>query len=88
MSQERVPKKKLRNFGHMSKLQVGRVLPSQTFSEKKVWTKKFEVGRSDMDVHTYIPGIGRGVLRKNPAKILQKKWGNITPGIGRGVLSK
>ena len=72
----------------MSKLQVGRVLPSQTFSEKKVWTKKFEVGRSDMDVHTYIPGIGRGVLRKNPAKILQKKWGNITPGIGRGVLRK
>ena len=41
-----------------------------------------------MDVHTYISGIGRGVLRKNPAKIiansvflffLKKKWGNITP---------
>ena len=54
----------------MSKLYVGRVLSSQTFSEKKVWTKKFEVGRSDMDVHTYISGIGRGVLRKNPAKII------------------
>ena len=49
---ERVPKKKLRKYGHMSKLWVGRVHPSQTFSEKKVWTKKFEVGRSDMDVHT------------------------------------
>ena len=35
-----------------------------------VWSKKFEVGRSDMDVHTYISGIGRGVLRKNPAKII------------------
>ena len=58
--------------------QVG-YFQAKTFSEKKVWTKKFEVGRSDMDVHTYIPGIGRGVLRKNPAKILQKKWGNITP---------
>ena len=23
-----------------------------------------------MDVHTYISGIGRGVLRKNPAKII------------------
>ena len=43
---------------------------SQTLSEKKVWTKKFEVGRSDLDVHTYIFGIGRGVLRKNPAKII------------------
>ena len=28
------------------------------------------VGRSDIDVHTYISGIGRGVLRKNPAKII------------------
>ena len=30
--------KKLRKFGHMSKLQVGMVFLSHTFSEKKVWT--------------------------------------------------
>ena len=28
------------------------------------------VGRSDIDVHTYIFGIGKGVLRKNPAKMI------------------
>ena len=33
-------------------------------------SSKFEVGRSDIDVHTYISGIGRGILRKNPAKII------------------
>ena len=26
---------------------------SHTFAKKKVWTKSFRVGRSDMDVHTY-----------------------------------
>ena len=40
------------------------------FFEKKFWTETFEVGRSDIDVHTYISGIGRGLLRKNPAKII------------------
>ena len=37
----------------MSKLQVGRVFLSHTFAKKKVWTKMFRVGRSDIDVHTY-----------------------------------
>ena len=37
----------------MSKLYVGRVFLSNTFSKKKVWTKTFDVGSSDMDVHTY-----------------------------------
>ena len=38
----------------MSKLYVGRVFLSNTFSkQKKIWTKTFDVGRSDMDVHTY-----------------------------------
>ena len=37
----------------MSKLQVGRVFLSHTFSEKKVLTKILRVGRSDIDVHTY-----------------------------------
>ena len=37
----------------MSKLQVGRVYLSHTFAKKKVWTKSFRVGGSDMDVHTY-----------------------------------
>ena len=37
----------------MSKLQVGRVFLSPTFSKKKLLRKTFEVGRSDMDVHTY-----------------------------------
>ena len=37
----------------MSKLYVGRVFLSHTFAKKKVWTKSFRVGRSDMDVHTY-----------------------------------
>ena len=37
------PKKKLQKFGHMSKL----------FATKKVWTKIFRVGRSDINVHTY-----------------------------------
>ena len=26
---------------------------SHTFAKKKVWTKIFRVGRSDIDVHTY-----------------------------------
>ena len=47
------PKKKLRKFGHMSKLWVGRVFLSHTFSKKKVWTYFFRVGRSNIDVHTY-----------------------------------
>ena len=38
----------------MSKSQVGRVFLSHTFSKKKVWTTNFEVGRSAMDVHTFI----------------------------------
>ena len=46
-------KKKLRKFGHMSELQVGRVFLSHTFSKKKVWTKILRVGRSDIDVYTY-----------------------------------
>ena len=64
---------------------LGRVLSSQTLSDKKVWTKIFEIGRSDMNVHTYISGISRGVLRKNPTKIIansvlcRKKWGDFTP---------
>ena len=37
----------------MSKLYVGRVFLSHTFFKKKVWTKFFRVGRSDIDVHTY-----------------------------------
>ena len=37
----------------MSKLSVGRVFLSHTFVKKKVWTKIFMVGRSDIDVHTY-----------------------------------
>ena len=37
----------------MSKLLVGRVLLIHTFSKKKVWTKIFRVGRSDIDVHTF-----------------------------------
>ena len=45
--------KKLRKFGHMSKLQVGRVFLSHTFSKKKVWAKLLRVDRLDIDVHTY-----------------------------------
>ena len=39
-TKESIPKK-IRNFGHMSKLLVGRVFLSHTFSQKKVWTKIF-----------------------------------------------
>ena len=46
-------KKQQRKFGHMSKLKVGRVFFSHTFAKKKVWTKVFRVGRSDIDAHTY-----------------------------------
>ena len=45
-------KEKPTKFWTMSKLQVGRVFLSHTFSKKKVWSKTFEVGRSNMDVHT------------------------------------
>ena len=37
----------------MSQMWAGRVFLSHTFAKKKVWTKSFRVGRSDMDVHTY-----------------------------------
>ena len=32
---------------------VGRKFLSHTFAKKKVWTKIYRVGRSDIDVHTY-----------------------------------
>ena len=44
--------KKLRKFGHMSKLWVGRVSLSHTFSKKKVWTNISGQVAQIIDVHT------------------------------------
>ena len=71
-----IPPKKLQNFEHFSKSQEGNLFWSHTFSENKVWTKMFMVGRSDIDVHTHgsmqnskycdvrdiIPVVGRAFL--------------------------